>query len=195
MKIQLEEEKRMYEVMKLDLERKDKGYQQLEEEIVSLKKELEKGKNELNMRLNYDGGTKALNKMLIKQKNSKDTEGVGFEAGQSSNSKDSSNKEILFTSSSGSEVKQTFTVSKPNEKKTYVPATNNQSRNQHTNPKGKSKMDDGGFTRVKDMRKSSRRPTYAAPRRPMRNNFNNDWYVPQFHGYCYKCNTYGHRIA
>lgn len=29
----------------------------------------------------------------------------------------------------------------------------------------------------------------------MRNNFNNDWYVPRLHGYCYKCNTYGHRIA
>lgn len=195
LKIQLEEEKKMYEVTKSDLERKDKEYQQLEEDIVSLRKELEKCKNELNMRIKYDGSTEALDKMLSKKKHSKDIESLGFEAGQSSNGKDSSNKEILFTSSSGSEVKQTFTVSKPNEKKTYVVATKSQSRNQHADPKGKSKMDDGGFTRVKDMRKSSKRLSYATPRRPMRKNFNNDWYVPQFHGYYYKCNTYGHRIA
>lgn len=29
----------------------------------------------------------------------------------------------------------------------------------------------------------------------MRNTFNNNWYVPQFYGYCHKCNTYGHQIA
>ncbi|XP_059068685.1 uncharacterized protein LOC131859146 [Cryptomeria japonica] len=131
LKIQLEEEKRMYEVTKSNLERKVKEYQQLEEEIVSLRKELEKCKNELNMRITYDGSIEELDKMISKQKHSKDTEGVGFEVGQSSNSKDSSNKEILFTSSSGSEVKQTFIVSKPNEKKTYAAAKKNQSRNQH----------------------------------------------------------------
>lgn len=79
---------------------------------------------------------------------------------------------------------------------TYVAATKNQSMNQHVDPKRKANVDNGGFTKVKDTRrKSSRRLNYATPRRPKRNNFNNDCYVPQFHGYCYKCNTYGHRIV
>lgn len=38
LKIQMEEAKRMYEATKSDLERKDKEYQKLEEEIVSLGK-------------------------------------------------------------------------------------------------------------------------------------------------------------
>lgn len=96
-----------------------------------------------------------------------------------------------FTSSSENGNKKTFIVNKPIDKKTYAIST----RNKHVDPKGKDKMDDEGFTRVKDTRGSSRRLSYAGPRRPMRNNFNNDWYVPQFHGYYNKCNTYGHIIA
>ncbi|XP_057849160.2 uncharacterized protein LOC131060072 [Cryptomeria japonica] len=146
----LDEDKRMYEVTKSDLENKEKEYQKTEEEIVNLRKELEKCKDELEVRTKYEDNTNALDKMLSKQKHSKDIEGVGVEGGQCSNSKDSSDKEILFTSSSEIEVKQTFTVSKLNEKKTYDSATKNQSRNQHADPKRKAKMDDGGFTRFKD---------------------------------------------
>lgn len=102
------------------------------------------------MRIKYDGNTKALDKMLSKKKHDKDINGVGFENGQCSNNKGSSNKEILFTSSRESEIKQTFTVNKPNEKKTYVVATKNQSRNQHIEPKRKTNVDNSGFTKVKD---------------------------------------------
>lgn len=148
---QLDEAKRMYKVTKLDLENKEKKYQKMEEEIVNLRKELEKCKNELKVRIKYESNTDALDKMLSKQKHSKDIEGVGFEVGQCSNSKDSSDKEILFTSSIESEVKQTFIVNKPNEKMIYVVATNNQSRSQHVDPKIKANVDNGGFTKVKSI--------------------------------------------
>lgn len=195
LRIHLEEAKRIYEVTKSDLGKTDKECQKLEEDLVNLRKEYEENKDELNMMIKYDGNTEALDKLLSKKKYNKDINGAGFEKGQCSNNKDSSRKEINFTSSSESEVKQTFIVNKPNEKKKYVVATKNQSMNQHANPIRKSNVDDGGFTKVNDTRTSSRRLNYIAPRRPIRDNFNNDWYVPQFHGYYYKCNTYGHRIV
>lgn len=167
---------------KSDLEAKEKEHKNLEEDIVSLKIELEKCKDELKVRIKYEVSANALEKMLNKQKHSKDTKGVGFDVGQCSSSKDSSNNEIHFVSSSNNGGEHTFTVSKITENKTFVAATRNQSRNLHADPKGKYKIDDGGFTKVKDTRrKNSRRPNYAAPRRQMRNNFNNEWYVPQFH--------------
>ncbi|GLJ30858.1 hypothetical protein SUGI_0613390 [Cryptomeria japonica] len=89
--------------------KKEKEYQDLEEEIVKLRKELEKSKDELKMRSKYDYSTEALDKMLSKQKQSKDISGLGFEQGQSSNNKDTSGKEIQFTSSSEGEEKKTFT--------------------------------------------------------------------------------------
>lgn len=182
---------RMYEVTKLDLERKDKEHQKLEEDLGNLRKELEKCKDEFKVRIKYEGSTDSLDKMLSKQKHSKDIEGVGFDFGHCSTSRNSLNKEIQFVSSIDNSKGQTFNVSKPTDKKTYATST----RNQYTDPKRKAKMDDEGFTKVKDTRrKSLGRPSYADPRRPMRNNFKNDWYVPQFHGYCYKCKTYGHRI-
>lgn len=111
--------------------------------------------------------------MLNKKKHSKDAKGVGYDADQCSTSKDSSSKQIHFTSSCENGKGKTFTVSKAIEKKTYVAAT----KRKHAHPKGKSKVHDGGFLKVKHMRKISRRPSYDAQRRPMRNNFNNYWYV------------------
>lgn len=69
-------------------------------------------------------------------------------------------------------------------------------RNKHVDPKGKEKVDDEGFTKIKDTRKSSRRPSYVAPRRQMKNTFkNSNSFAPQFYGYCFKCNAYGHRVS
>lgn len=89
----------MYEVTKLDLEKKEE-YQKIEEEIVNLKKELQKCKDELKVRINNEGSIDALDKMLNKKKYSKDIEGVVFDVSQCSTSKDSTNKEINFISSS-----------------------------------------------------------------------------------------------
>ncbi|XP_059067491.1 uncharacterized protein LOC131858308 [Cryptomeria japonica] len=100
LRIQLEEVKRMYEVTKLDLEKKNKECQKSEEGLANLRKELEKNNDEINMRIKYGGRTKELDKMLSKQEHDKDINGVGFEKGQCSNNKDSSDKEIHFTSSS-----------------------------------------------------------------------------------------------
>lgn len=102
----------------------------MEEEIVELKKELEKSKDELKMRSKYEGNTEALDNMLRKQKNSKDTNGLEFE-GQCSNSQDTFGKEIQFTSSSESKEKKIFKINKDTDKKTYAKATRNQPINRY----------------------------------------------------------------
>lgn len=47
-------------------------------------------------------------------------------------------------------------------------------KNNHIDPKGKAKLYDDGFTRVKNMRKKITRLRYASPMRSMWNNFNNN---------------------
>lgn len=66
---------------------------------MKLRKELEESKDEIKVRRKYEGNTEALDKMLRKQKQSKDTGGLGLEEGQSYNRKDTSSKVIQFTSS------------------------------------------------------------------------------------------------
>lgn len=90
----------------------------MEAKIVKLRKELEESKEEIKIRSRYEGNTEALEKMLSKQKKSKDTGSLGFEEGQSSTHKDKSSKEIMFTSSIKGEEKKTFTVGKDTDKKT-----------------------------------------------------------------------------
>lgn len=46
-----------------------------------------------------------------------------------------------------------------------------------------------GFTRVNNIKgRPLVRQMFARPRQP-------NQYVPKFHGYCYSCNKFGHRIA
>lgn len=150
--------------------------------------------------------------MLKNQKHSKDSMGVGYENVQCSTSDEASKGDKIFVSSSMNDHKHTFKVSNAPRKKIDLNTTAKNMKthvvdpkkntivvatiNNHTDPKGKVKLDDDGFTRVKDMSKKFSRPRYVAPRRKMWNNFNNNnWYASQFHGYCYKCNAYGHKIS
>lgn len=123
MATQLEEVRRIYEVTKSSLEAKEKEYLKMEEEIVGLRKELEKCQDELKTRIKYEGSTEALDKILSKQKNSKDIGGVGFDVGKCSTSKDSTNKEIHFVSSSDNGGGQTFTVRNAPRKKIDLSTT------------------------------------------------------------------------
>lgn len=83
------------------------------------------------MRSKYEGNIESLDKMLRKQKHSKDTDGLGFEEGQCSNSQDTFGKEIQFSSSSESKKSQIFTVNKDTGKQTYAKATRNHPVNQN----------------------------------------------------------------
>lgn len=165
LKLQLEETKRICEATTLEVTKKEKEHQELEEKIIKLKKELEERKEEIKIRSKYEGNTEALDKMLSKQNQSKDTGGLGFEEGQSSTQKDKSNKEIMFTSSIQGEGNKTFIVGKDTDKKTYPVAIGNRHSNwyvemnwrphflhQNADLRRNARIDREGFTRFINMK-------------------------------------------
>lgn len=177
-------------VIKSELEAKEKECQKLEQEVVNLRKELEKCKYDLKMRLKCESHINALDVMLKKHKHSKDFTGVGYEDGQCSTSAEASKGDITFVSSNMNDHKKTFKVSNaPINKKdlnttaesmktpTVDPKKNNvaaSTKSNHVDPKGKAKLDNDGFTRFKDMSKKFTRLRYVAPRRKKWNTFNNN---------------------
>lgn len=166
LKLQLEEAKRMCEVTSTDLSEKEKEHQNLDAEIVKLRKDLEKSQEEIKVISKYEGNTENLDKILSKHKQSKDISGLGFQEGQISNNKDTFDKEIQFTSSNEGEGKKTFTVNKDTDKKTYADAARNRHTNQytqsinqrpysmyrHADPRRNACVDHEGFTRVSSMK-------------------------------------------
>lgn len=86
-------------------------------------KYLEKCQDELKVRIWYEGNSEALDKMLNKQKHSKDTRGAGYDVGECSTSKVVSNKEIQFVFSSGDNKAQTFIVRSAPRKKIDLTTT------------------------------------------------------------------------
>lgn len=87
--------------LQLELEAKDQECQKQKGEMENLRKDLEKCQDEFKVRIQYDSIFEALDKMLSKQKHSKDIRGIGCDARKYSTSNDVSNKEIQFVSSSG----------------------------------------------------------------------------------------------
>lgn len=63
-------------------EDKDKQCQKLEGEMDNLCKDLEKCQDEIKVMIWFDGSSDALDKMLKKQKHSKDTGGLGCNVGE-----------------------------------------------------------------------------------------------------------------
>lgn len=131
----------------------------------NLKKDLEKHQDELKVRIWYDGSIEALYRMLSKQKNSKDTRGLGFDTGECSIRKNVSNKEIQFVTSSENDKGKNFTVKNASRKKIDLTITGedmkgntNATRRNNVDPKGKGKMREDSFTSSKNMRRESRRP-------------------------------------
>ncbi|GLJ07858.1 hypothetical protein SUGI_0075690 [Cryptomeria japonica] len=202
LKLQLEETKRICEATTFDLTKKEKEHQKLEADIVKLRKELEESKESIKIRSKYEGNTEALYKMLSKQKQSKDTAGLGFEEGQSSTDKDKPIKEIMFTSSIKSEEKKTFTIGKDTDKKTYADAIGNRESNrytsmnqrphflyQHADLRRNERVDREGFTRLNNMKgRPPIRQFHSGPKQPNR-------YISNFHGHCYRYSGFSNHMT
>lgn len=108
----------------------------------------------------------------------------------------------MFTSSIKVEQKKTFTIGKDTDKKIYADVVGNRHSNRyttlnwrshflyhHVDPRRNARIDCEGFTRLNNMKgRPPMRQLHSRPRQPNR-------YVPNFHGYCYWCNKFGHRIV
>lgn len=151
----------------MEVETKAKECQNLKDKIVKLTTQLEKCQDELKVRIKYGGSTKALNKMLSNKKYSKDTKGFRCDAGKCSTTKDSTNKEIHFVSSSDNSSRQTFTVKNVARKKIDLTTTAESlkqatsTRKNNVDSKGKGKLIKDGFIRDQNPRRSYGRSNYV----------------------------------
>jgi capsule polysaccharide export protein KpsE/RkpR len=79
LKTQLEEEKRIEEVVRSQLKEKEENCEKLEAEIVSLRKELEKTTNQLSRSLKFGKSTEILDNILSYQRSPFIKTGLGYE--------------------------------------------------------------------------------------------------------------------
>jgi hypothetical protein len=174
LKTQLEEAKRIEEVVRSQLKEKEENCEKLEAEIVSLRKELEKTIDQLNRSLKFGKSTEILDNILSFQRSPFIKTGLGYDDKQNTTEGDASIK-----------------VTKPSEKEneenpeSYANilkgSTNNESNNRKGNddqqkPDSSHKNNKNEFRRV------------VPPQRPFTNRYQN-----LFLGYCFSCNNFGHK--
>jgi hypothetical protein len=163
LKVELEEAKKIEDILKQQLSEKKLRCEALEEEIVKTRKEMEKFKGLYHQNLSSIKASEELTSILNQQRNSKLKDGLGYEEGSSSDHP-SNIDSIKFVKSSNinnshpAETKEKDHPSKWNEKK---------------NPRTK-------FVDQKVYRSPQRRQIF-----PRYKNF--------FYGYCFLCSNFGHK--
>jgi hypothetical protein len=174
LKTQLEEEKRIEEVVRSQLKEKEENCKKLEAEIISLRKELEKTIDQLNRSLKFGKSTEILDNILSFQRSPFIKTGLGYNEKQKTPEGDASTK-----------------VTKPSEKeneekpKSYANILKGSINNERNNRKGnddQQKPDSSHKNNKNEFRR------VVPPRRPFTNRYQN-----LFLGYCFSCNNFGHK--
>lgn len=83
LKVMVEEEKRIEDCLNIKLNEKSVEWSKLEEQIVTLRKELEKAKEQIKKGLKLKGGSEILDEIINSQNLAKEKLGLGFEKGKS----------------------------------------------------------------------------------------------------------------
>ena len=95
LKTQLEEEKKLEDTLLQQMREKSQECERLEEEVVSLRKNLEKSQREILMNTPLMKGSGQLDQILNSQRSPLIKTGIGYE-GETSKSKAEDNKKIIF---------------------------------------------------------------------------------------------------
>jgi hypothetical protein len=163
LKVELEEAKKIEDILKQQLSEKKLICEALEEEIVKTRKEMEKFKGLYHQNLPSIKASEELSSILNQQRNTKLKAGLGYEEGSSSDHP--SNKEsIKFVKSSNIDNSHSAETKKENQ-----PARWNERKNPRTE-----------FVDQKVYQPPQRRQFF-----PRYKNF--------FYGYCFFCSNFGHK--
>jgi hypothetical protein len=163
LKVELEEAKKIEDILKQQLSEKKLRCEALEEEIVKTRKEMEKFKGLYHQNLPSIKASEELTSILNQQRNSKLKAGLGYEEGSSSDHP-SNTDSIKFVKSSN------IDNSHPAEtKKEDQPSKWNERKNPRTE-----------FVDQKVYRPPQRRQTFLR-------------YKNFFYGYCFFCSNFGHK--
>jgi hypothetical protein len=168
LKVELEEAKKIEDILKQQLSEKKVRCEALEEEIVKTRKEMEKFKGLYHQNLPSIKASEGLTSILNQQRNSKLKAGLGYEEGSSSDHP-SNTESIKFVKSSNIDNSHSAETKKQNQ-----PPRRNERKSTRTE-----------FVHQKDYRHERNRP----PQR--RQIFSR--YKDFFYGYCFFCSNFGHK--
>jgi hypothetical protein len=168
LKVELEEEKKIEDILKQQLSEKKLKCETLEEEIVKTRKEMDKFKGLYHQNLPSIKASEELTSILNQQRNSKLKDGLGYEEGSSSDHP-SNTESIKFVKSSNIDNSHSAETKKENQPSRW---------NERKNPRTE-------FVDQKVYQHERNRP----PQR--RQNFSR--YTNFFYGYCFFCSNFGHK--
>jgi cell division septum initiation protein DivIVA len=193
LKIQLEEGKRMEEVMQIQMIKKEKECEKLEEEVVSLRVEV----NKLNKNLK---SSQVLEDILNSQRPCSDKSGLGykkihFEKGSSSMTKETKQKSYTEVIRSPKPSKKNIQVMEEDQP---IRGTQYHQRNEYkrsifprrpytfrsfNHQEGNNRREDHDQLRHEFRRTTSQRGSFASR------------YQSFFLGHCFTCNNFGHKVV
>jgi hypothetical protein len=171
LKTQLEEVKRIEEVVRIQLKENEQNCKKLEVEIVSLRKELEKTNDQLIRTLKFGKSIEILDNILNFQSSPFIKTGLGYDKKQNAPKGDTTTK-----------------VTKPSEKeneekpKIYANILKGSIKNESSGGKGNYDQQKSDSSHKNEFRR------VVPPRRPFTNRYQNI-----FLGYCFSCNNFGHK--
>jgi hypothetical protein len=168
LKVELEETKKIEDILKQQLSEKKLRCEALEEEIVNTRKEMEKFKGLYHQNLPSIKASEELTSILNQQRNSKLKAGLGYEEGSSSDHP-SNTEFIKFVKSSNIDNRHSAETKKENQ-----PSRRNERKNPRT------EFVDQKVYRHERNRPPQRRKTFSR-------------YKNFFYGYCFFCSNFGHK--
>jgi hypothetical protein len=178
LKVELEEEKKIEDILKQQLSENKARCEAMEEEVVKTRKEMEKFKALYHQNLSSIKASEGLATILNQQRNPKLKTGLGYEEGSSSNQR--SNKESIKF------VKYTII---DNHKSTETKGDNQQPR-----------RSEGKCTKTESEEKRNSTPSTQGNHQHGRNRLAQrrqpfSRYKEFFYGYCFFCSNFGHKAV
>jgi hypothetical protein len=168
LKVKLEEEKKIEDILKQQLLEKKDSCEALEEEIVKTRKEMENFKGLYHQNLPSIKASKGLTSILNQQRNLKLKSGLGYEEGSSSDHP-SNTEPTKFVKSSNIDNSHSAETKKQNQ-----PPRRNERKSTRT------KFVDQKYYRHEINRPPQRRQIFSR-------------YKGFFYGYCFFCSNFGHK--
>jgi hypothetical protein len=165
LKVQIEEDKRIEEALKEQLEEKDRNIGNLEAEIVTLRKDIQKK--------NMQNSSKVLDDIINSQKSHLDKSGLGYNQTEKGSSSKTTEQET-YPKSYAETIKGDRKIYKEDYRDTPPPRRFRFQNQQQTD----RPQEEEGFIRAPPFRRSS------TPR-----------YQTIFFGLCYACNNFGHKVV
>ena len=95
LKIELEEAKKIEDMLLKQIKEKTQEQEKLEEEVVCLRKKLENAQRKVVINSSQTTSSSKLNEIMVAQRSPMIKTGIGYE-GESSKSKEKENREIIF---------------------------------------------------------------------------------------------------